>query len=63
MTVAEKLRKSVEESDNGICPVTISIGITSYDGGNYHDAIAQADKALYQAKHQGRNQIVKYVEE
>ena len=63
MTVAEKLRKNVEESDNGICPVTISIGITSYDGGNYHDAIAQADKALYQAKHQGRNQIVKYVEE
>jgi diguanylate cyclase (GGDEF)-like protein len=43
-------------------PVTISIGISSYVAGNIEHAketlIEQADKALYQAKHSGRNKVM-----
>lgn len=58
--LAEKIRINVEKSDNGICPVTISIGIAPYNGGNYHETIEMADKALYQAKTGGRNMVVEY---
>lgn len=63
LKLAEKLRKNIEESENGVCPVTISIGVTTYQGGNYHDTIEMADKALYQAKTTGRNKVVEYKEE
>ncbi len=37
--------------DTGVCPVTISIGVTRYNGrDNYQLAVQCADKALYQAK-------------
>ncbi len=57
---AERIRLYVEASDNGICPITISIGVAQYDGINYHNAITQADKALYNAKQSGRNRVVCY---
>ncbi len=57
-SVAEKIRTNVENSDNGICPVTVSIGITAYKGGSYHSSIELADQALYQAKISGRNKVV-----
>jgi diguanylate cyclase (GGDEF)-like protein len=43
--------------------MTVSIGITSYDPQNTQSItkgllIAQADKALYQAKHSGRNKVI-----
>ena len=42
---AEELRHT------GVCPVTISIGVTRYNGrDNYQLAVQCADKALYQAK-------------
>lgn len=62
MEIAEKIRVEVMNSDNGICPVTVSIGVAEYDGGNYHLAIEKADKALYKAKTSGRNKVVVYME-
>lgn len=56
--IAEKIRSSVERSDNTICPVTVSIGVTQYEGGNYHTTIECADKALYRAKTEGRNRVI-----
>lgn len=48
---AEELRQQVEAMDTGVCPVTISIGVTRYNGrDNYQLAVQCADKALYQAK-------------
>lgn len=61
--IAEKIRETIENTDNGVCPVTVSIGVTGYRGGNYHDDVERADKALYKAKVNGRNQVVKYIEE
>lgn len=58
--IAENIRKQVEESDNGICKITLSIGVSSYRGGDYHDVIKEADTAMYQAKNTGRNRIVQY---
>ena len=59
-SIAEKIRANVEASDNTICPITASIGVAAYQGGNYHEAIECADKALYKAKTGGRNQVVVY---
>ncbi len=64
-TIGEKLRKSIggkkftfkdKEFD-----VTISIGMTLYDGENYknmEEALSVADKLLYEAKRFGRNKVV-----
>ena len=58
---AEELRQQVEAMDTGVCPVTISIGVTRYNGrDNYQLAVQCADKALYQAKNDGRNRVVVY---
>lgn len=54
---AEDIRKAVMKSKNGVCPVTISIGVAAYDGKSYKDAIDRADRALYQAKENGRNRV------
>lgn len=54
---AEQVRAAVEASENGVCPVTISIGISAYDGKDYKSAIDAADQALYRAKKNGRNRV------
>lgn len=38
--------------------ITISIGVTSYQGHSTRETIHQADLKLYQAKHEGKNKIV-----
>ncbi len=59
----DKLRQEIEAEDNGVCPITISIGLSEYDPSDtYHDAINKSDKALYKAKENGRNQVVKYTD-
>lgn len=60
MRIAEKIREKVEQSDNGICKMTISIGVSLYGGGDYHDTIKNADEAMYQAKATGRNKVMLY---
>lgn len=61
--VAERLRKAVEDTkvdlskiipDKGEIKVTISLGISQFDG---TDLIQNADKALYRAKETGRNRV------
>ena len=55
ITIAEKLRQRVEELPLG---VTISCGLAGYRSGESMDTlINRADKALYAAKHAGRNLV------
>ncbi|MBU2063490.1 MAG: sensor domain-containing diguanylate cyclase [Candidatus Omnitrophica bacterium] len=64
--VAERLRKAVEdvtiEFEDKRLNITISIGIAYYDGAddkvNAEQLVKKADRALYQAKQDGRNRIV-----
>ncbi len=61
--IAERLRKLVEKHnflyDEQKLPVTASIGIADYRQGiqNGTDLIIRADKAVYQSKKGGRNQV------
>lgn len=61
--VAERIRSTIEKYnytfDEKQIPVTISIGAVALDttSKNPEDLIALADKALYDAKNQGRNRV------
>jgi len=54
------IRKQVDHSENSICHVTISAGVSLYDGKDYKMAIDHADQALYKAKANGRNRVEVY---
>ncbi|MFN1551194.1 sensor domain-containing diguanylate cyclase [Vibrio natriegens] len=59
--VAERVRKSIESHEfDTVGNVTISVGISHWDGTNepINAVLKNADDALYQAKHNGRNQTV-----
>lgn len=61
--VAEHLRERISQTDFGIdiMTVTASFGVTDYrDEEMIEDCIGRADKALYEAKHGGRNRTVVY---
>lgn len=58
--VAERIRTSVEKSVNGVCKITVSLGVAIYQGGDCFETIKKADQALYVAKHSGRNRVVCY---
>jgi two-component system cell cycle response regulator len=66
-TIAERLRKSVETTPieisraPGALNVTISIGIAASAGGddNAEKLLYRADQALYRAKREGRNRVIK----
>jgi diguanylate cyclase (GGDEF)-like protein len=61
--VAERIRSTIERNhfvfDGKTIPVTISIGVATLDSTtkSAEDLIALADKALYDAKNQGRNRV------
>ena len=63
LDIADKLRHVIEqlriEPQLG---VTVSIGITLSGGGNASSLIDLADRALYQAKRQGRNTVSLYAD-
>jgi len=67
-STAERLRASIESANFSFrgnqIPVTISLGVASYpeDSDNADELIDFADKALYEAKRRGRNQIFLYSE-
>ena len=61
--VAERIRAATEaavfEEGTIDLKLTISVGVaTCPDAPSIHDLIVDADKALYAAKHQGRNRVV-----
>lgn len=63
MTLADSLREKVASckfNHNGkITKITVSCGISSFSEGDSHEAMFErADRALYTAKHNGRNQCV-----
>ncbi len=66
--IANRMRQEIERFDwPSLSPglaVTISLGCAQWQSAMSIDAlIAAADQALYQAKHQGRNQVCLYEEE
>ena len=58
--VAEKIRKEITANEAFLQPTTISLGIASLHGNRLRPQLLvdQADRALYQAKGQGRNRTV-----
>jgi len=55
--IAEKIRNAIEKNSYSqmSIPMTISIGVASYDGGDLKDLIRTADDLMYKAKEKGRN--------
>ncbi len=59
---AEKIRTSVEEMPwkrgGRKIPVTITLGVAMFSGGDIKDTLVRADDALYAGKDGGRNRVV-----
>jgi two-component system cell cycle response regulator len=55
--VAEKLRAEVAEAPTPV-PVTVSIGVATWDGEAPEDLLHRADEALYAAKDAGRDRVL-----
>jgi len=64
MHKAEEIRRHVEETKFGKYPdlkITVSGGVASaHPGISFEETLERTDKALYSAKHSGKNRIVAY---
>ena len=64
--VAERIRESMHAKplvfDGRTVPSTVSIGVASFpeDGSSIDAILGRADRALYKAKHEGRNRVVRF---
>jgi diguanylate cyclase (GGDEF)-like protein len=58
-TVAERMRRAVEERTDFLCPLTVSVGVAVLCGPaiDPEALVLAADAALYGAKGQGRNRV------
>jgi diguanylate cyclase (GGDEF)-like protein len=62
-SIAERIRSGISSQpidfDGGVVSVTVSIGVSlvSEDDACFEDTVDRADRALYQAKEQGRNRV------
>ena len=63
--VAERIRKTIEKKrfayESTIINVTVSVGIAEHKGTSKKpiaDTIKNADTAMYEAKHLGRNKVI-----
>ncbi|MDO8282299.1 MAG: diguanylate cyclase [Thermodesulfovibrionia bacterium] len=69
MEIAEKIRKTMEETKikvfDGVIKKTISLGISEFpkDTDAFWQAIKYADVALYKAKETGRNKAVRFTQD
>jgi diguanylate cyclase (GGDEF)-like protein len=62
MAMAERLRLAIAQTEQGVPGldlVTASLGVAQLTGGseNLHSLLERADRALYRAKHNGRNRV------
>jgi diguanylate cyclase (GGDEF)-like protein len=48
----------VLDADAALPPVTVSIGIAAGESHDLKTVLADADCALYRAKHEGRNRVI-----
>ena len=57
--VAERIRKAVQNHRWDLRPVTISLGVCTYEGDPHtaHELLQAADAALYASKQAGRNRV------
>ena len=67
LTIANRIRKHIEQSDISALPqlkLTISVGVatSSISDTDWQQLIQHADHALYQSKRQGRNQVSHYAD-
>ncbi len=55
----EVVRQTTIDIDGEVRSITVSIGVASMEDGpvDAYDLVKQADRALYRAKHQGRNRV------
>jgi diguanylate cyclase (GGDEF)-like protein len=62
--VGENMRRNIAESRKFLQPMTVSLGIASMQGEqkSTRTLVDRADRALYQAKCQGRNRVVVFEE-
>ncbi|OOE39221.1 hypothetical protein BZG09_16970 [Salinivibrio kushneri] len=63
MIQAENIRSEIEENTFRYfkklsSPITISLGLAYYIGSMHHKSIIDADRAMYEAKSQGKNRVV-----
>ncbi len=58
--LAHTIRETIERTETQVTSVTVSIGVSAYNGVNYKESIDNADKALYKAKNSGRNIVIVY---